>query len=486
MAWYNGGNWEGLHVSPDWKHILHQLCAAVNEREQAIGTTYITGVSSLTRSSTVATMTFGSAHGLSVGDYVRVFGVASGGFNGFYTITGVPTSTQVQFTCSGFETTPALNPERIRVSRGSSPFQYNEAGNTKFRPAASDFVGIHKSRGTGSTFDVGKLIGQIQSAITSLSTKFCQGDGAYKSATITRSGTTATVDCTAHGYQNNDIVFVFGADQWQYNGRYTITVVDVDTFTFVVNGSPTSPATGTILVSKRTPFTGITQLLTAGTYGTSWLDPATADKLDLFYQMKEALENLHTLVWTGQLDGFSTLQIWSIRSSFPNPFASSTAAWNNAKAATPRTIPPDISSHATEVYWSVAGASPTSWQASIRHVTGPADSVWPQSRACGSNIKRLTEFTAMARDMAMDVDFSSGAFAFTIESTWPSLGAQFWYDAEAFADIDEDVPWEVITIDTAEGGLPVSGVTPGGGISVVQDQMYVLSNLTTSDVFTYG
>ena len=63
---------------------------------------------------------------------------------------------------------------------------------------------------------------------------------------ITRSGTTATVTITGHGLATGDTIDIQGAGQSEYNGIKTITVATVDTFTYTVSGSPTTPATGTI------------------------------------------------------------------------------------------------------------------------------------------------------------------------------------------------------------------------------------------------
>lgn len=64
---------------------------------------------------------------------------------------------------------------------------------------------------------------------------------------ITRSGYTATVTQTAHGYAVGDEVVVAGAAQIAYNGLQTVqTVPTSDTWTFTVEGLPTTPATGTL------------------------------------------------------------------------------------------------------------------------------------------------------------------------------------------------------------------------------------------------
>lgn len=67
-----------------------------------------------------------------------------------------------------------------------------------------------------------------------------------KTITITRSGATATANCTSHGFLGHQTVKISGADQTDYNGEFRITVTDANNFTFTVGGSPATPATGTI------------------------------------------------------------------------------------------------------------------------------------------------------------------------------------------------------------------------------------------------
>lgn len=64
--------------------------------------------------------------------------------------------------------------------------------------------------------------------------------------TITRSGSTATVTHTSHGMSTNDKVLIKGADQQEYNGVFTITKIDNNSYSYTVSGTPASPATGTI------------------------------------------------------------------------------------------------------------------------------------------------------------------------------------------------------------------------------------------------
>lgn len=64
---------------------------------------------------------------------------------------------------------------------------------------------------------------------------------------ITREGTVATVTADGgHGYREQDIVLIAGANQTAYNGPKRIRAVTTNTFQFDVEGEPQSPATGSL------------------------------------------------------------------------------------------------------------------------------------------------------------------------------------------------------------------------------------------------
>ncbi len=82
------------------------------------------------------------------------------------------------------------------------------------------------------------------------------------SVTLTSSGTTATATHTAHGLSTNENVQISGAVEGSYNGAFAITVTDANTYTYTMDASTTSPATGTIiatvaLISGLTNASGI-------------------------------------------------------------------------------------------------------------------------------------------------------------------------------------------------------------------------------------
>ncbi len=122
------------------------------------------------------------------------------------------------------------------------------------------------------------------------------GDGVTRSATITRSGATATATSTAHGYDDGDSVRIAGAVQTEYNGVQTITVTGADTFTYAVGGTPVSPATGTITAARGVAVTVVDE--NTAPAGVTFSSPSS-----------EAPDGLSL----GQLDPGESAAIWERR-----------------------------------------------------------------------------------------------------------------------------------------------------------------------------
>lgn len=77
-------------------------------------------------------------------------------------------------------------------------------------------------------------------------------------SSLTRTSGTATADCaSAHGLTTGDVVTIAGATESQYNGTFTVTVTDTDSFTYPVTGSPSTPATGTPVLKTKAVYTPI-------------------------------------------------------------------------------------------------------------------------------------------------------------------------------------------------------------------------------------
>lgn len=63
---------------------------------------------------------------------------------------------------------------------------------------------------------------------------------------ITRVSSTATVSHTGHGLVDGKKVLIKGAVQQEYNGVYTLTYINANSYSYTVSGTPDTPATGTI------------------------------------------------------------------------------------------------------------------------------------------------------------------------------------------------------------------------------------------------
>lgn len=72
---------------------------------QSAPTTYT--LASLTSSSTTATGTTSTAHGLKVNDYITIAGATETAYNGTFRVTGVPTTTTFTYTLASTTTSPA-------------------------------------------------------------------------------------------------------------------------------------------------------------------------------------------------------------------------------------------------------------------------------------------------------------------------------------------------------------------------------------------
>lgn len=76
--------------------------------------------------------------------------------------------------------------------------------------------------------------------------------------TISRVGSTATaVTSSPHNLASGIDVVISGAVPADYNGTFTIMVIDAVTFTYTVSGSPASPATGVPIASYSTGLTPV-------------------------------------------------------------------------------------------------------------------------------------------------------------------------------------------------------------------------------------
>ena len=72
---------------------------------------------------------------------------------------------------------------------------------------------------------------------------------------INRSGSVATVvTATAHNLEQCMFATMAGANETEYNIKSRVLVIDDTTFTYIVQGTPTTPAPGTITMQGSIPL----------------------------------------------------------------------------------------------------------------------------------------------------------------------------------------------------------------------------------------
>lgn len=410
MAWpdvgFGAGVWTGAHVSPHVKTAIAALCRAVNERKEALALEE-TDIISVTRSGSIVTVTM-VAHGFVDDDYVLVAGAVQTEYNGVYKVNEI-NANQFQYTISGTPATPATG-DIIIKKPDYELFAYNNAGDEKPYPTESDLIGLWVSRTvlndrqvtsitrSGSTATVTlnnhgipqyalvEISGanqpeyngvQFVTAVTTNTFAYSVGSGEPVSpatgtitvkanglwaSSVTRSGSTVTVNVAKHGYAVGDWVSIRGATQTEYNGMFQIVTAGTNSYTYSIVGTPASPATGQIschaitgarLILKKlqlaissmcdmstsvgsTWFADpldyesaivLTDVLNAGSFGSAWLAIDKINEPDLYHQMQEALEEL-VYVSTEQTP-------YDIDSDFKNGDDTETleAAWDEAVAS---------------------------------------------------------------------------------------------------------------------------------------------------------
>lgn len=139
--------------------------------------------------------------------------------------------------------------DRLNLTSPASLVRIGEEVNERYREVCSG-VGLQGSVRTTATAQA--TVGSRYLTFTCEKVFDIFNQFGRSVTSITRSGSTATVvTAIAHGYQTGTVVEIMGAVQTEYNGIFTITVVDTTTFTYTVTGTPTTPATGTITVQTQ-------------------------------------------------------------------------------------------------------------------------------------------------------------------------------------------------------------------------------------------
>lgn len=175
-------------------------------------------ISSITNSTTTATLTTATPHGLVTGASVTVSGASPSAYNGTFSIT-VTSATAFTYTM------------------GSNP------------GGSASVVGSYTNNFWGP-------FGGLKTVSTSAPGGLTAG---ATISSITRSGTTATLTTSsAHGRSTGQVVMVYNAVPSAFNGTYVITVTTTTAFTYTMASTPSSNATtvGAYMYTTYTSATG--------------------------------------------------------------------------------------------------------------------------------------------------------------------------------------------------------------------------------------
>jgi hypothetical protein len=211
-------------------------------------------VSAISRSDTTATVTL-AAHGFAAGDSIVIGGADQSAYNGTFTVVSATTDT-FTYTVSGTPVSPATGSITAgRLTTITRTGTTATATCTTHGFATGDMVlirGANESAFSG-VFSV-TVVNANTFTYTVASTAAAAASGTISAsvAAISRSGTTATVTLHNHGFAAGQVVLISGADQEAYNGYAKVLAVTNNTFTYLVNGAPASPATGAIAVQTCT------------------------------------------------------------------------------------------------------------------------------------------------------------------------------------------------------------------------------------------
>jgi hypothetical protein len=250
------------------------------------GGTILASMAGIMRSGTTATVTLAN-HGYANGATVLITGADQPEYNGYYSITSVPNANTFTYTLIGTPVSPATGAISTQISnyaRVSLSKTISTLGSKVTLPGPKAVASITRSSATATVtcyshgFSNGAVV-MISSAneaeyngaftianVTTNTFTYTVATTAPASATgtigaistrsvtsISRSGTTATVTASGHGFTTGNMVRISGATPAEYNGVFSVVVLDTNRFTYTVSDALAASASG----SLRAAYAGI-------------------------------------------------------------------------------------------------------------------------------------------------------------------------------------------------------------------------------------
>lgn len=156
------------------------------------------------------------------------------------TFTSSASANLTSTTATATSTTPHgfVNGQIVTVSPANSTFNQSTTSTGVSVPATCNAAGVYVD-GSGTNPCLYRFT-------YTLATAAFATDSSGAAGTAGGLTTTATATATAHGYATGNSVTIYGAIPSGYNGAYTVTVVDANTFTYTVASSLTANTSATV------------------------------------------------------------------------------------------------------------------------------------------------------------------------------------------------------------------------------------------------
>ncbi|MGN7612955.1 hypothetical protein ACQZV8_12820 [Magnetococcales bacterium HHB-1] len=215
--------------------------------------------------STTATATTAAAHGYNVGDQVTIAGATPTGYNGEVTITSTPLATSFTYSVDSALDAAAGT---LTSTRGTTTVTVDTSSNHGYTTGNSiTITGV-----TPADYNGTYTITVIDSDTFTFTTDSVLAAVTSVASASAAQGTSNTARATleGHGFSTGDEITIAGASPTDYNGTYSITRVDDNTFTYTLASTPTA-ATGTITAKLATA----TAFVTLSSHGLSTGDNIT-------------------------------------------------------------------------------------------------------------------------------------------------------------------------------------------------------------------
>ncbi|CAB1368051.1 PilC/PilY family type IV pilus protein [Denitratisoma oestradiolicum] len=205
----------------------------------SLGTYQLVSVSALSyaAANTPPATATAPSHGFNTGDSVVISGASPSGYNGTFTITKVDDNT--------FRYTPATAPDSTNAY-GTTSASHNLTVNDKITVTGSTPAGYNVSEVAVTPVTSTQYSYPLAATVSANSSGYAiTAKRRINANNLTGTGSTATVNLTGHGYSNNDSVTISGATPAEFNGTFTISVVNANTFTYttasaIPGGTPTT------------------------------------------------------------------------------------------------------------------------------------------------------------------------------------------------------------------------------------------------------